>query len=75
LSLDAALEKVTKAMGMLGEIGALREEAVADLTLIRLKDGPAKFTDAIGIECTGDIRLEHVSTIRSGRVYAPGMLT
>ena len=79
LSLDTALEKVTtapaKAMGMLGEIGALQEEAVADLTLIQLKDGPVKFTDAIGVERTGDIRLDHVSTIRAGRVYAPGMLT
>lgn len=79
LSLDAALEKVTtapaRAMGMLGEIGALRKDAVADLTLIRIQDGPAKFTDAIGVERTGDIRLEHVSTVRAGRVYAPGMLT
>jgi dihydroorotase len=78
LSLDTAIEKVTtapaRAMGMLGEIGALREEAVADLTLIRVKDGPVEFTDAVGAKRNGEIRLEHVSTIREGRVYAPGML-
>ena len=77
LTLESALEKVTtapaRAMGMLGEIGSLREEAVADLTLIRIKEGQAEFTDALGVQRTGDLRLEHVSTIREGRVYAPGV--
>jgi dihydroorotase len=77
LSLESALEKVTaapaRAMGMLGEIGALRKGAVADLTLIRIQEGPAEFKDALGAERTGDLRLEHVSTIRAGRVYAPGV--
>ena len=77
LTLEAALEKVTtapaRAMGMLGEIGALRENAVADLTLIRIQEGPAEFTDALGVRRTGDLRLEHVSTVRAGRVYAPGV--
>lgn len=77
LTLETALEKVTtapaRAMGMLGEIGALREGAVADLALIRIQEGPAEFTDALGQKRTGDLRLEHVSTIRAGRVYAPGV--
>jgi dihydroorotase len=78
MPLETAIEKVTSApartMGMLGEIGALREGALADLTLIRTQEGPAEFTDALGSKRTGDLRLEHVSTIRAGRVYAPGIL-
>lgn len=78
LSLEDALAKVTttpaETMGMLGEIGALREQAIADLTLIRIEEGPAEFTDALGEKRIGDLRLEHVSTIRAGRVFAPGIL-
>ena len=56
------------------DIGALRAGAAADLTLIRIVEGPAEFTDAVGGKRTGDLRLEHVSTVKDGRVYAPGIL-
>ena len=79
ISLEDAIGKVTtdpaKAMGMHGELGALREDAVADLTLVRVQEGPAEFVDALGASRTGDMRLQHVSTIRAGRVYAPGVLS
>lgn len=77
LTLETALDKVTttpaRTMGMLGEIGALREGAVADLTLLREVEGEFTFTDALKETRTGGMRIEHVSTIRGGRVYAPGV--
>ena len=79
LSLEDALQKVTtdpaQAMGLHGELGALREDSEADLTLIRIEEGQVDFTDALGISRQGDLRLQHVSTIRAGRVYAPGVIT
>ncbi|MBS13367.1 MAG: amidohydrolase/deacetylase family metallohydrolase [Gemmatimonadetes bacterium] len=78
LSFEEAIQKVTtdpaRAIKMVGDIGALRQGAAADLTLIRIVEGPAEFTDALGEKRTGDLRLEHVSTVKDGRVYAPGML-
>ncbi len=77
MTLETAIAKVTtepaRVMGMHEDLGALRENTAADLTLIRVQEGPAEFTDARGNQRTGDTRLEHVSTIKSGRVFAPGV--
>ncbi len=75
LSLDQALEKVTaapaRAMGMLGEIGTLRPGARADLAVLELKPGNFVFTDARDGTRSAERKLEPVSTIRGGRLYAP----
>ena len=75
LSLDQALEKVTaapaRAMGMLGEIGTLCPGARADLAILELKSGSFVFTDAVDGTRSAEQKLEPVSTIRGGRLYAP----
>ncbi len=75
LSLDQALEKVTaapaRAMGVLGEIGTLRADANADLTILDLKAGSFVFTDTRGRTRPAEQKLEVVSTVRAGRLYAP----
>lgn len=74
LSLDQALEKVTaapaRAMGVLDEIGTLRPGAAADLAILELKSGKFVFTDTSGRTRSADQKLEAVSTIRAGRLYA-----
>ena len=75
LSLDEAIEKVTaapaRAMGMLGEIGTLKPGAAADLAIFDLKDGTFAFTDTKRQTRTGEQKLDPVSTVRAGRLYAP----
>ena len=75
LSIDEALEKATaapaKAMGMLGEIGTLRPGAYADLAIMELETGTFEFVDTLKQTRTGDRKLEVVSTVKGGRLYAP----
>lgn len=75
LSLDRALEKVTaapaRAMGVLGEIGTLRPGSAADLAILELKTGSFVFTDTSGRTRSAEQKLEAISTIRAGRLYAP----
>ena len=77
LSLENVIEKVTaapaQAMGVLGEIGTIREGGCADLTLFKVKEEEVELRDAIGGIRTGDRTIEHVSTVRGGRLYAPGV--
>ena len=77
LSLENVIEKVTaapaQAMGVLGEIGTIREGGFADLTLFKVKEEEVELRDAIGGIRTGDRTIEHVSTVRGGRLYAPGV--
>lgn len=74
-TLDQALERVTaapaRAMGVLGEIGTLRVDANADLTILDLKAGSFEFADTRGGTRSANQKLETVSTIREGRLYAP----
>ena len=75
LSLDQALEKVTaapaRAMGMLGEIGTLCPGARADLAILELNSGSFVFTDARDRTRSAEQKLQPVSTIAGGRLYAP----
>ena len=75
LSLDQALEKVTaapaRAMGMLGEIGTLCPGARADLAILELNSGSFVFTDARDQTRSAEQKLQPVSTIAGGRLYAP----
>ena len=75
LTLEQALDKVTAAparqMGVLGEIGTLRPGACADLAILELKPGSFEFADTRGGTRSAEHKLEAVSTIRAGRLYAP----
>ena len=75
LSLDEAIEKVTaapaRAMSALGEIGTLRPGATADLAILELRTGSFAFNDTRGGTRSAREKLETVSTIRGGRLYAP----
>ena len=75
LSLESVLEKATtapaKAMGMQEELGTLKPGTVADLAVLKLETGTFEFTDAKGQTRTGEQKLDPVSTIRNGRLYAP----
>ncbi len=75
LSLDQALEKVTaapaRAMGMLGEIGTLCPGARADLAILELNSGSFVFTDARDRTRFAEQKLQPVSTIAGGSLYAP----
>ncbi len=75
LSLEDAIEKVTaapaRAMGMLGEIGTLQEGALADVAILEHNTGTFTFTDSKKQTRTGEQKLDPVSTIRAGRLYAP----
>ena len=77
LSLEDVIRKVTcapaAAMGMLDEIGVVREGTCADLSLFRVLEETVELRDAIGGTRTGERSIEHVSTIRGGRLYAPGV--
>ena len=77
LSLEEVIRKVTSApaaaMGMLDEIGVIREGTCADLTLFRIIVDAVELCDAIGGTRTGERSIEHVSTVRGGRLYAPGV--
>jgi dihydroorotase len=77
LSLEEVIRKVTSApaaaMGMLDEIGVIREGTCADLTLFRIIEDAVELRDAIGGTRTGERSIEHVSTVRGGRLYAPGV--
>ncbi len=75
LSLDECIEKVTaapaRAMGMLGEIGTLRPGARADVAILERSPSRFEMTDTHNATRTVDGRLNVVSTIRNGRLYAP----
>jgi dihydroorotase len=58
------------AIGMGGEIGTLAPGASADISLLREAPGEWHFRDSHGQEEVGGLRLEPVSVIRAGQVYA-----
>lgn len=59
-------------LGLENELGTLRVGGAADLTLLRLAEGPLDLTDAEGHTRTTHTHLEAVATVRAGRLYAPG---
>ena len=54
------------------EFGRIAVGGVADLTLLRIDDGPVTFTDSRGDHPPGTRRLEPVATVRAGRSSHPG---
>lgn len=78
LDLTDVIDKVTaapaRAMGRLGEIGVVQEGACADLTLFRVTEGDIALEDAIGGKRNGHRTIEHLNTIRGGKIRTPGSL-
>jgi dihydroorotase len=66
----AATAAPAAALRIPGEPGTLREGAVADLCVLRRRDGEVTFTDSLRQTRVGQTRLEHVYTVRGGEVVA-----
>lgn len=73
--LTEVVEQVTagpaRALGREAELGVLAVDREADLTLFRISDEATNVRDAEGNEEVARRRLEVVTTIRSGRIFAP----
>jgi dihydroorotase len=73
LTLDQVIERVTirptKAFNFGVEIGTLRPGAVADITILDVREGPFTFTDSTGVKRTGRQKLQSVAAIRAGKTY------
>jgi len=70
LSLDETVEMTTAAPARVlregAELGSLQPGAVADVTLLDLREGPVALEDAVGEQVTGTQRLVPVGVIRNG---------
>ena len=73
LTLDQVIERVTlgptRVFNFGVEIGTLRPGAVADITILDVKEGPFTFTDSTGVKRTGKQKLQSVAAIRAGKTY------
>ena len=58
-------------MGLDDRIGSLKVGAEADVTIMRLDEGRFAYTDSLGVTAEGRQKLNHVTTIRGGKVYKP----
>lgn len=71
MSLQGAIERATWRSALsVGreELGHLSEGAVADLAILRLKEGRFGFVDARGYRMDGDRKLQAELTLREGRI-------
>jgi dihydroorotase len=75
LSLDEVVRLSTSAtaqvMGHDDEIGTLKPGATGDATVMRIAEGKFTFVDSLDATVEGTRKLEHVATIKSGRLYQP----
>ncbi len=75
LSLDEVIamgtERPARAIGKLGQIGTLKPGMDADVSVLRLQEGPVELMDARGETRQGDQLLVPVDTLRAGRRYSP----
>jgi dihydroorotase len=73
LSLDDVIAMATvrpaMAVGRTADLGSLQLGRPADLSLLRLEEGPVSFTDAAGERRQGDRRLSAVMALRAGQPY------
>jgi dihydroorotase len=73
LTLDQVIERVTirptRVFNFGVEIGTLRPGAVADITILDVREGPFTFTDSTGVKRTGHQKLQSVAAIRAGKTY------
>ena len=75
LSLDEVIRLSTsataKTIGHADEIGTLKPGAEGDATVMRVSEGKFTFVDSLGATVEGSQKLEHVATIRDGKLYKP----
>src|ERR1700682_3307317 len=73
MSVDQVIERVTLGptrmfnFGM--ELGTLRPGAVADITILEVREGSFVFSDSTGKKRTGRQKLQSTATIRAGKTY------
>lgn len=76
LSLDDVVRMTTeapaKALSMSDAIGTLRPGAVADVTILDLREGDFEFEDAKGVTLRGSRKLVPAQVIRGGALVPPG---
>lgn len=75
LSLDEVIRLSTSAtahiIGHSDQIGTFRLGAEGDATVLRIAEGSFTFVDSLGASVEGSRKLEHVATIKGGRLYRP----
>ena len=73
LTLDQAIERVTlrptRMFNFGVELGTLRPGAVADITILEVREGQFAFTDSTGKKRMGKQKLQSVAAIRAGKAY------
>jgi dihydroorotase len=73
LSVDQVIERVTiKPTRMFNfgvELGSLRPGAVADITILEVREGSFLFTDSTGKKRTGRQKLQSAAAVRAGKLY------
>ena len=75
LSLDEVIRLSTsataKTIGHADEIGTLKPGAEGDATVMRVSEGKFTFVDSLGATVESSQKLDHVATIRDGKLYKP----
>jgi dihydroorotase len=73
LNVDQVIERVTirptRMFNFGAELGSLRPGAVADITVLEVREGSFRFTDSTGKKRTGRQKLQSAAAIRAGKLY------
>jgi len=73
LNVDQVIERVTvrptRMFNFGAELGSLRPGAVADITILEVREGSFLFTDSSGKKRTGKQKLQSAAAIRAGKLY------
>ena len=73
LSVDQVIERVTvrptRMFNFGAELGSLRPGAVADITILEVREGSFLFTDSTGKKRAGRQKLQSAAAIRAGKLY------
>jgi len=64
----ASTSKPAEVIGMLGEIGTLKPDARADVTIFKLEEGKFQYTDCMKESRIGKQKLTPVKVIKDGRI-------
>ncbi len=73
LNVDQVIERVTvrptRMFNFGAELGSLRPGAVADITILEVREGSFLFTDSTGKKRMGRQKLQSAAAIRAGKLY------
>jgi len=73
LSVDQVIERVTvrptRMFNFEAELGSLRPGAVADISILEVREGSFLFTDSTGKKRMGRQKLQSAAAIRAGKLY------